>query len=356
MITKILTLASKEFISPLELKALENELIELNNPRYYFLASYYVKGLDIAKISTKLLATNDKRYIQFYFRQIPHIDLTKFFQKILDFSDPKVIFYSLYDKKNLDDIFFIKGLDTLKLLGNNHYLGLTFYYYFNVLKRYNDTIFNYLKELIPDATSDNYSFVLEEYRNNSKEKVTIHEEECPNKYVGHNGVVPDMIVCHISFDYGRIINLFYDEKTEVSSHFAVSRSGEYQQFVSLENSSWANGTSFKETSDVYNAFAKSDLVKSRDMNANYYTYTIEHESMDGSLTKVQYQTSLKLMCQIIDYIKEIYGVDFPIDREHIVGHMDINPIVRVSCPGEKFPINDLILDLKRIYKEKNHRL
>ena len=60
-----------------------------------------------------------------------------------------------------------------------------------------------------------------------------------------------MIVCYISFDYGKIIKNFYDEKLEVSSHFAVSRNGEYAQFVGLEDSSWANGTSVKTTSDVY---------------------------------------------------------------------------------------------------------
>lgn len=350
MIERILKLAGQEIVSPLEIKSLEDELITLNNPRYYFLASYYVKGLDIAKISEKILATNDKRYIQFYFRQIKNIDTVKFFDKILSFKDAKVIFYSLYDKKNLSDDFFIKGIEGLKTSEDRHYLGLTFYYYFNVLQKFNKIIFAYLKMELPLITEGNYHIILEEYRNKTKEKVIVHNDECPNKYIGHNGMIPDMIVCHISFDYGRIISLFYDEKTEVSSHFAVSRDGEYQQFVSMDNSSWANGTSFKETSDVYNAFAKNSIVKSRDMNANYYTFTIEHESMDGSLTPEQYQTSLQLMCQIIDYVKTVYHIDFPIDREHIVGHMDINPIVRVSCPGDKFPLDNFILDLKRIYK------
>ena len=349
MIDKILELAKKKTNSE-EVRAFEEELMSLDNPRYYFLASYYVKGLDIKKLSEKMLATNDKRYIQFYFRQVDNIDLEKFFIKILSFKDAKIIFYSLYDRKKLDDIFFIRGIESLRALDNNHYLGLTFYYYFNVLKRFNSIIFSYLKEVIPQVTEENYVEILERYRNQTKEKIGVHDEECPNKYIGHNGTIPDMIVCHISFDYGRIISLFYDEKTEVSSHFAVSRDGKYQQFVSLDNSSWANGTSFKDTSDVYNAFARSSIVKSRNMNANYYTFTIEHESMDGSLTKVQYQTSLKLMCQIIDYVKETYGVDFPIDKDHIVGHMDINPVVRVSCPGEKFPLEEFILDLRRIYK------
>lgn len=165
-----------------------------------------------------------------------------------------------------------------------------------------------------------------------------------------------MIVFHISFDYGKIIKNFYDEKLEVSSHFAVSRNGEYAQFVGLEDSSWANGTSLKTTSDVYYKFSASDIVKSRNINANYYTYSIEHESIDGSLTKEQYVTTLNLMCKIIDYIKCTYGVNFKIDEDHIVGHHDINPIVRVSCPNEKFPIKQLISDLKEIYKKRNNNI
>ena len=78
MIDKILELAKKKTNSE-EVRAFEEELMSLDNPRYYFLASYYVKGLDIKKLSEKMLATNDKRYIQFYFRQVDNIDLEKFY-------------------------------------------------------------------------------------------------------------------------------------------------------------------------------------------------------------------------------------------------------------------------------------
>lgn len=350
MIEKILKMRKNSNTS-IELKALEEELENLNQARYYFLASYYVPGLDIAKISSLILATNNSRYISFYFRQIDGINLGIFFTKILNFNDPKLIFYALYDKRNLDDSFFIQGIKKLLTLPNNkHYLGLTFYYYFNILQRYNDEIFYLLTMILSNVNKDNYRIILESYYQVSKNKVTKHLEECPNKFIGHNNIIPDMIVCHQSFDYGRIINIAYDEKTDVSCHFAVSRTGKYHQCISLDNSSWANGTSFNDTSDVYNAFAKSNLVKSRNINANYYTFSIEHEAMDGSLTTEQYQTSLKIMCQIIDYLKNKYNYDFPIDKDHIVGHQDINPIVRVSCPGPKFPTEQFIADLHKIYQ------
>ena len=54
MIDKILELAKKKTNSE-EVRAFEEELMSLDNPRYYFLASYYVKGLDIKKLSEQLL-------------------------------------------------------------------------------------------------------------------------------------------------------------------------------------------------------------------------------------------------------------------------------------------------------------
>lgn len=104
-------------------------------------------------------------------------------------------------------------------------------------------------------------------------------------------------------------------------------------------------------SDAYYKFAKSEFVKNNPVNANYYTFSIEHESMDGSLTDKEYNSSLKTMIQIIDYLKNKYNYDFIIDREHIIGHNDVNPIVRTKCPGEKFPFNQLINDLKKHYNK-----
>ena len=181
-----------------------------------------------------------------------------------------------------------------------------------------------------------------------------YNEETMNKYIGHNNMVPDIIVCHISFDYGRILNNFYNESLEVSAHYVVSKDGKYKQIVSLENSSWANGTSLNETSDVYYKLSTSSIIKNRKINANYYTYSIEHESYDGTLTEKEYQTSLKLMIEIIDYIKKTYNKDFIIDREHIIAHKEVNPIVRKVCPGDNFPFDRFINDLKKIYNKEGN--
>ena len=54
----------------------------------------------------------------------------------------------------------------------------------------------------------------------------------------------------------------------------------------------------------------------------------------------------KVMKEIIAYMKEKYNYDFPIDREHIIGHNEVNPIVRTKCPGNKFSFDQIIRTLK----------
>lgn len=334
-----------------EIDRLEKEIIESNNARYLFLYAYYFNNRNLDKISNAILKSNDQRYISFFFRHINNINIDLFFPKILSY-DNKTIFYCLYDRKNLNDKYFINGLSKMLINGIDRYLILALYYYFIILDKFNKEIFHMLLNIDNKINEKNYKEIITEYKNNLKEKIQDYNYDSPNKYEGHNNCIPDMIVCHMSFDYGKIIKNFYNEKLEVSSHFAVSENGDYKQFVNLKDSSWANGTSLNQSSDVYYQFAKNEIVKTRKINANYYTYTIEHESMDGTLTKKQYQTTIKLMCQIIDYIKKTYGIDFQIDEKHIIGHHDLNPIVRISCPGDKFPIKEIINDLKKIYQIK----
>ena len=348
MIERILKL-SKGNTEMAEILTLEKEIIHSNNSRFMFLYAYYFPNQNLNNISEAILKTNDKRYINFFFIQIHRIDLNMFFSKILEY-DNQTIFYALYDRKNLDDIFFIKGISKMLENGEDKYLYLIFYYYFLVLNRFHKDIFHLLLKLENTLNEKNYKQYLVNLRHSIREEPRYYDYYSPNKYNGHHGCIPDMIVCHISFDYGKVIKNFYTDTLEVSSHFAVSESGNYIQLVGLEDSAWANGTSLNDSSDVYYKFAKNNIVRNRKINANYYTYSIENESIDGSLTEKQYQTTLRLMCKIIDYVEHTYHTDFKIDEEHIVGHQDINPIVRTSCPGIKFPLKRLILDLNKIYK------
>ena len=88
-----------------------------------------------------------------------------------------------------------------------------------------------------------------------------------------------------------------------------------------------------------------NIINSIEDNANYYTFSIEHESFDGSLTDEQLKASIEVMKKIIKYLKDKYDYDFIIDRNHIIGHNEVNPVVRKKCPGNKFPFDDIISNL-----------
>ena len=193
--------------------------------------------------------------------------------------------------------------------------------------------------------NDNYHEILDEviYEEDYQEEPEGFTGNC---FKGRNGYIPCIIVCHINNTYGSAIKLFYNSETDVSSHFVIRRDGHVKQVVSLDDSSWANGTSIREASDVYYRFAKTPLINTIKDNANYYTFSIEHESFDGSLTEEQFKATVQVMKKIIIYLKEKYNYDFIIDREHIIGHNDVNPIVRTKCPGKDFPFERIIKELQ----------
>ena len=46
-------------------------------------------------------------------------------------------------------------------------------------------------------------------------------------------------------------------------------------------------------------------------------------------------------------MKEKYNVDIPVDKEHILAHSEIDPVGKPFCPGEKFPFNTIINELRK---------
>ncbi len=326
---------------------------ECNDVRMLYLYLYLNDGKDIDYVSNKILETGDLLHIRFLLRSFNIDNYGKYIDYILNESDsPRYIYYILYDVDYLDDITRIKLLSRIIELNDIHYIIKGAYYYFGVLKEFNEDIFNKIKVLLQDILD------IEINKDNlidSLEKI-IYEEDydydyegfSPNCYKGRNNYIPNIIVCHINNTYGTALKVFYDKESEVSAHYVIRRDGHIKQVVSLDDSAWANGTSLNEESNVYYEFAESPLIRSIKDNANYYTFSIEHESFDGSLTDEQLKSSIKVMKEIIKYLKDRYNYDFIIDRDHIIGHSEVNPIVRTKCPGKKFPYDTIIKELKGV--------
>lgn len=350
MIDKIINFNGTEELA----KELEREVIELQNPRYIFLFAYYNLYANIDLLEKALINTDSVRYIQFFLRQIKTVNTELLIDKLIALKDGKSLYYVSSDKKDLNESLMIKILIALIKLNDKKYTLYFYYNYFCIQKRFNSIVVDLLNKTLSnlsiDIKLDNQEEIIEfidNYYKKIKEDIVKRDEYSNNCYKGHNDLIPEYIVCHICSDAGKAINQFYDPKTEVSAHYVISKEGIITQVVSLDDSAWANGTSMNEESDVYYKFAEHEYVKNTKINANYFTFSIEHESFDGELTEEQFKSSIKVMKEIIGYLKERYNYDFIIDEEHITGHKALNPIVRPNCPGINFPFERIIKELKR---------
>lgn len=321
-----------------------------NDARTLFLYLYYNNGNNLNVVSNKILNTGNLKYIHFLLRTFEIKNYNKFIDYILKATNsPRDLFNILYDVDYLNDEIRVKLINRIFEFNNNYYIVKSVYYYFNILQKYNEGIFNKIKLLVKNSLNIEFN------KNNSLEVLEnlLYKEDYEfnydgfsnNCFKGRHNHIPNLIVCHISNTYATTIKHFYDENSEVSAHYVIRKDGYIKQVISLADSAWANGTSLEEASDVYYGFANSSIIRNVKDNANYYTFSIEHESFDGSLTDAQLKSSVKVMKEIIKYLKDEYNYDFIIDREHIIGHDEVNPIVRTKCPGNRFPYNKIINEL-----------
>ena len=160
-----------------------------------------------------------------------------------------------------------------------------------------------------------------------------------------------MIVCHITDGgYEGSISWLCNPKAEASAHFVVAKDGRITQLVDIKDTAWGNGTSVKSDSKVFYGKSTLEVVRDRKTNANYYTISIEHEGMwnesHGKLTDAQLAATIGLIKFIRSEVKRLYKEEIPADREHIVGHYQINPITKPNCPGSAFQFDAIIAALK----------
>lgn len=167
----------------------------------------------------------------------------------------------------------------------------------------------------------------------------------------------DVIVNHITEGYmpGTLTWLEKVDKVpgsnryvaEVSCHFLVTRNGEVFQFADLQHGTWHA---------LKNA-PSARIVKERSVPPNLYSVGIEHEGVhkdtQGNLTEAQYTATLELHKHIIEQYEATFKELFLIDREHIIGHFEVDTVNRsVADPGKGFPWQELITDLLEWNKKR----
>ena len=168
----------------------------------------------------------------------------------------------------------------------------------------------------------------------------------PNHYKGRYGLKPDMLVCHQTggTSVEDALKWYLNPAAQCSPNDVIDTNGDIYHLVDYDDAAYCNGTqTTKPNEKLYYKNATSKIVKSRKTNANFYTYSIEFvHCAKGDITEEQVQSAIWLLKnRIIPHAKS-KGVDFPVNRDHIIGHCEIDPVGRSFCPGKNFPFDRII--------------
>lgn len=159
----------------------------------------------------------------------------------------------------------------------------------------------------------------------------------PNYSSGRNGKKIIAIVNHITAgSYPGCLSWLRNPAAQASAHYLVTKAGEVFQLVADENTAWHAGVVNRPSWALYDG-----------TNPNRCTIGIEFENLGGGeLTEPQYQAGLELHKLLIPQ----YSI--PADRNHIIGHYQIDSVNRPNDPGAHFPWERLIQDLNKPQWEK----
>ena len=146
------------------------------------------------------------------------------------------------------------------------------------------------------------------------------------------GWIPDIITLHTSgWTKSSAINTIMNPANNVSYHYLISLAGDITQLVDIRNTAFHAGLS----ADLRRQSLLA-AVRTRNVNPNLYTIGIAFGDLHlnrGRLTQAQIESVIWLIQCVRAEVRRIWGREIPIDRNHIVGHGQINPVTRSGCPG-----------------------
>ncbi len=133
-----------------------------------------------------------------------------------------------------------------------------------------------------------------------------------------NNYKPEIIVIHIMD--GTLLGTdswFQTPISKVSSHYGIGFTGEIHQYVQDEKAAWTQG---------YHEGATFKLHKPG-INPNLYCLSIENEGRNLVNAPTVHINAL------VGQIKALAARwDIPIDRSHIIGHYEVDPVRKPNCP------------------------
>lgn len=158
--------------------------------------------------------------------------------------------------------------------------------------------------------------------------MNIQKQLCPN-FGSRENYKPEIIVIHISTNtLASMTSWFNTPTSQASAQYGVGKDGTILQYVLETDKAWANGRVNNPSFSLYKP----------NINPNLYTISIENEGKDLSLAP---ELQLQTLCDLIKDIAVRWNI--PLDREHIIGHFEIDKINRNNCPSPDHTIIDKIV-------------
>lgn len=154
-----------------------------------------------------------------------------------------------------------------------------------------------------------------------------------NFSVGRGGYTVRAVVLHIAAGpMSALFPTFNNPARKASAHFGIGKNGAIEQYVSVNDTAYANGLAWKD-GQWYNPAGKAvqptwqDLIPQ--VNPNLYTISIEHEGYPADKwTEAMYDANNRLLLWLAEQFDLTY-----VPRRTLIGHSEIDPLDKVNCPG-----------------------
>lgn len=144
------------------------------------------------------------------------------------------------------------------------------------------------------------------------------------------GINPGAIVIHNTDSPASIgcppVGNYFAGSVQASTHFCIDANGTVFQFVPLESIAWGNGDLNSPNRNI----PIIDYVVLNNLWMNQFTWSIEL-TLDKSPT-TEYLADYPLMADALSVLVKFLAAQagFPLDRQHVITHRDINSVNRVD--------------------------
>lgn len=141
---------------------------------------------------------------------------------------------------------------------------------------------------------------------------------------------PEIIVVHISTGtMASMDSWFAQPVSQASAHYAVGKDGTtVHQYVEEGLAAWANGRVINPSFKLYKW----------GINPNKYTISIENEGTDLSIAP---DVQINLLLELIRDVARRWSI--PLDRDHIIGHYQVDAVNRPFCPSPDHAVMDRLV-------------